>query len=60
MVTKINIKTPAGKSLEGFPMTYEIPVVQATLDGVLNYTLMTPFMKNPVVNKGDIITIEVL
>lgn len=60
MNVKINIKTPAGKSLEGFPMTYEIPAIQATLDGVLNYTLMTSFMKNPVVNKGDTIIIEIL
>lgn len=61
MTAKIDIKTPAGKSLEGFPKNQSI--VQIELD-IRNSNVaciwVNDMFKKLQLNKGDTITIEVL
>lgn len=61
MTARIDIKTPAGKSLEGFPQQF---VSKATkIRGILDQTfiyLLDGAKLNPELTKGDTITIEIL
>lgn len=64
MNAKIDIKTPAGKSLEGFPqeMQLENMANYHTLQAVISYidNRLGVSIANRMLNKGDIITIEIL
>lgn len=65
MNARINIKTPAGKSLEGFPQTHKIPLHSKSFDGAIAYVYEnmlsdTTSLPSPDLHKGDIITIEIL
>lgn len=63
MTAKIDIKTPAGKSLEGFPRNFsigEIGEYPQDLWGILRTTTVNTANMEIKPSKGDIITIEVL
>lgn len=61
MNATIDIKTPAGQSLEGFPVS-PFPDME-TLEDVVNdlkTMLSVKIISNPTLHKGDKITIEIL
>lgn len=61
MNATIDIKTPSGQSLEGFPVS-SFPDVE-TLEDIVNdlkTTLSVKIISNPTLHKGDKITIEIL
>lgn len=58
MNARIDIQTPAGQSLEGFPMTVEREV-SMTLRGVIYVINTSPILSHEL-HKGDKITIEIL
>lgn len=60
MNARINITTPAGKSLEGFPVTIEVDSNSTRVQGLISELYYGDAMDNIVLNKGDIITIEIL
>lgn len=61
MTAKIDIKTPAGNSLEGFPYLSNAPKVDLNqVLGDLFDSCNERLFPNPVLSPGDIITIEVL
>lgn len=59
MKTRIDIKTPAGKSLEGFPKEIEGDKDENHLWSIFHHLYYGETL-NPALTKGDIITIEVL
>lgn len=64
MNAKIDIKTPAGKSLEGFPVdldyTQMYPEDSLSLFAIIALNKTLGNIKNIQVHKGDTITIEIL
>lgn len=62
MTAKIDIKTPAGMSLEGFPLEFEVKN-QGDLPDIVDSLIdegIALRIGEPILHSGDIITIEVL
>ena len=60
MKANIDIKTPAGKSLEGFPTEFWFEDTLCSLNSAMSDTGIDGNIKNPTLHKGDTITIKVL
>lgn len=62
MNAKIDIKTPAGQSLEGFPQEIENFKGSSYVASMLDITdiSLATLKFNPSIHKGDTITIEIL
>lgn len=66
MNAKIDIKTPAGKSLEGFPIEKEVPRIEMGEEGTFDISETEGIGKMIVdycmvkLHPGDTITIEIL
>lgn len=57
MNARINIKTSGGKSLEGFPLEVNSEYIYCV---AFMLDIATEMASNPIITKGDTITIEIL